>query len=265
MASSGLMCVIMLSFLLSLRLKIKGIFAPFFRSFGFIECHFIKRIYIERPRCRRDFFYRLRDCTTTSIFHLHFHKKTRRFHFTHKITPVIFSFVYKFVYALQFVHLKYLVQEFEGYRRNAKFFLKLFSCHSYDFCMVKCKRWKIVPFVPLCLACIVTGYNFKLVLADKGKESNRKHTLTRVSVNCTEHMDLLQIDILYVVSSYNSLFAPSSTVSSKFRKPPGRAHVPLYGSIPRSMRSMLILVPSKPKMTQSAVTAGCGYLYVYIK
>ena len=67
-----------------------------------------------------------------------------------------------------------------------------------------------------------------------------------------------------LVSSYSSLFAPSSTVSSIFRKPPGKAHEPLYGSKPRSMRRILILVPSKPKITQSVVTAGCGYLYVYI-
>ena len=44
--------------------------------------------------------------------------------------------------------------------------------------------------------------------------------------------------------------------------PPGNAQRPLYGSCPRSIRSTFFL-STLVITTQSAVTAGLGYLYVY--
>src|SRR5438105_10365288 len=46
-------------------------------------------------------------------------------------------------------------------------------------------------------------------------------------------------------------------------KPPGRAHFPRNGSTSRRTKSTLRSPSSKPKTTQSTVTAGRGYSYVY--
>ena len=54
-----------------------------------------------------------------------------------------------------------------------------------------------------------------------------------------------------------------SVVSSIFMKPPGKAQQPLYGSAPRSISNPLGS-GSRVITRQSAVTAGLGYLYVYV-
>ena len=74
--------------------------------------------------------------------------------------------------------------------------------------MVKSEGRQVIPFMPFGTSCIVSCNHLVIILADKRKESHRQYTFTGVTINATEYVKLLQIDIFDVC-----LFAQFSSCS----------------------------------------------------
>jgi hypothetical protein len=66
------------------------------------------------------------------------------------------------------------------------------------------------------------------------------------------------------VSSANSLATASSSSSSIPTNPPGRAHLPLYGSFLRYKNKGFVFHQKNQNTTASTVTVGLGQSYVYL-
>lgn len=97
---------------------------------------------------------------------------------------------------------------------------------------------------------------------DDGKVCHGDGSSSWVTVNLRVCSNLMNGGNLQTRLFLQLTMAHCSVVSSIFMNPPGKAQQPLYGSAPLSIKRTCGTA-SFVITTQSAVTAGLGYLYVY--
>ena len=130
--------------------------------------------------------------------------------------------------------------------------------HAKNPIVVESQLWNLVEGKPLCLVGIVAALHFADF--DEREIGNGDDAFARIAFRIGKRVELFEIGMFDArLSSRNSRSAPVSAVSSGCRNPPGKAQRPLKGSMPRRISSTFSFVTSKPKITQSVVTAGCGY------